>query len=345
MKNFDYGKLLGGAWNIIWKNKSLWLFGFLTALAGEIGGNGSNLINLGNRFLNGDLEKMTEYMPKEWVDIIRQLSGLQWSEIQTYVFLGLGCCLISMAVLRVIGVFGFGGLIKGIQEADSGRAVSVPMGLVFGRRYFWRVFGIEAVDILIRMAAALVLILILFAALFGALLGGGFLLAAPMVFLAVYCPLFCCFLAGINILSFFLFFCRLSVVLEDASFRASFGRAAAVLRRSIGPVFILCAVYFVVALGVNFLGLLILTPAIGVFTAGLLPMIQQTGMVNVALVEIGLALFVIQIPISWWITAVWVSWGNALFSLFFLRAAEIAGNADAGRKVLPVELPTVGKPA
>jgi hypothetical protein len=329
MKNFDYGHLLGRAWNIVWKNKILWLFGFLAALGGEIAGNSSNLVNLTNQLSGSDVERWSEYMPPEWTSLIRQISTIDWAAAWVYIGIAVGGCLIVTLVLAVFSQLGLGGLVKSVQAAETGGAVSVQTAWAFGRKYFWRVTGIAVIEFSIRLFAALLIFAATLLILIPALLGSSSFLSSALIFPLLFCPLMCCFIFGILVISFYMYTAKLVVLLEDKPLPAAFSRAGAFLKRFIGPVLLLGAIGYVVSIGISFISLIVAAPVFIFFLAGLMPMINETGMVNTTFVYIGAALFLIQLPIGWLITSVWVSWENALYTLFYRRAAEIMGEPGA----------------
>ena len=126
----DFGSVLRGSWNIIWKNKVLWIFGILASCSGgaNFGSGGFNY-----SMSPGD----TNNFPREferWGQGFQQfLDNGGWA-----IILALICAFILIGLLLwVVGIFGKVGLIKGILKADAGSPVS--FGLIASES--WRMLG------------------------------------------------------------------------------------------------------------------------------------------------------------------------------------------------------------
>jgi hypothetical protein len=113
--NLDFGGTLRRAWQITWKHKVLWIFGILSALAGSR----ANLNFGGNRGPRFNPNNFNPNTPEAFPQLQRALPNLDQTAIIAIV-LGLVCVAAIIAItLYVLHVIGRGGLIGGIQLADS----------------------------------------------------------------------------------------------------------------------------------------------------------------------------------------------------------------------------------
>ena len=130
----DYGDILKRAWNVTWRYKILWLFGFFAGGAGysssssrySVPSPGSGTSTTSNPF-----------------------TGTQWTAIQHNVAPFVGLIVVAIIVAFVIGiaflivaVAARGGLIHLVNEAEEGRTVRAGDGWRVGFKKWWRVFGI-----------------------------------------------------------------------------------------------------------------------------------------------------------------------------------------------------------
>ncbi len=317
----DFGKILTRAWQITWKNKALWLFGFLIALLSESSSNGSNFLNLSNRLSEIDLSSSSEFLPPEIRNFIVWVNRIDWNTAWVYVAIALVCFFIFWLILFLASLRGLGGLVAAVLTADSGESLTVRETWLIGGRYFGRLLAVSIIDFLIRLAMALVAFLVMFGSIMISLNGDlshNSFSAFPFLFpLLVICPTVCCIFAVSLLLSFYMYFTKLAVIIEDQKVGPSFRRAWQVIRGSIGPLVILGLIVYVIALVVGVISLLLTAPAIGLFTAGIWPMINKLGMINMPMLYLAGVLLLISIPIGWLVSSVWVTWSNAVYTLAY----------------------------
>ncbi len=319
----EFGQILTRAWQITWKNKSLWLFGFLIALVGETASGGSNSLNLRNQISDMDLSASSEFLPAEIRSFIEWLKTIDWNTAWVYAVLAAGCLFIVWILLNLLSIRGHGGLIAGILKADNGESVTVREAWSMGGRYFGRLLAVTLIDLLIRLALAVVAVLVIVGALLLVLnrhLYGARDFPVSIIFLLLLiCPMYCGVFAASTLLSFFFYFVKLAIVIEDLGTAASFRQAWKVIRGSLGPLVVIGVIVFALALGVGVLSAVWTAPAIGVFLAGIWPMVNETGMLNMPLMYLAGALFLLSLPVGWLVSAVWVTWSNAVYTLAYKR--------------------------
>jgi len=154
--SFEIGEVLTKAWQITWKHKVLWLFGFLISI--------SQAINYWNIWLR--LLTQSDVLPP---DFFRQVARLFDSSIFWVIFLAfLG---ILLAFLILASTSGQIAIIKGVAMADqSDHAFSFAELFNASKAYFWRVFEFSLV---VGLAFFLIFVVV-----FALVAGGIFLVMA-----------------------------------------------------------------------------------------------------------------------------------------------------------------------
>lgn len=113
----NFTELAKRSFDIVWKQKSLWLFGFF-ALAG--GGTAAN--NKVTRNGSGDASDFPAWL---------------WPVLAVVIVAGI--------VALIMHVISEAALIDGVKRATSADQLSVKTGMQSGRRNFWRVIGVKFV--------------------------------------------------------------------------------------------------------------------------------------------------------------------------------------------------------
>lgn len=149
----DFGEILTRAWNISWKHKILWLFGFLAALGG---GNGNmpqiNFNNTGGRqpnFNTPDFESLPQWLQgfietmPFWLPVLLVL-----------------IVLVMVVVVIVLSTYGRIGLSRGAWLADEGEQ-SLRIGQLwgYGTRYFWRVVAMVVIVLAFSIVIGLIILI------------------------------------------------------------------------------------------------------------------------------------------------------------------------------------------
>src|SRR5437763_15504823 len=114
--NFDFGGNLRRAWQITWQHKILWLLGILSA----IGASRASLNFRGPSFTNNFNPNAPDFFPR----LQRNFPNLNQSAFIAIVLGALCLILIIGLVLYVLHVIGRGGLIGGVQQADTTGQIS-----------------------------------------------------------------------------------------------------------------------------------------------------------------------------------------------------------------------------
>jgi hypothetical protein len=305
--SLNYSSLLSKAWNITWKYKVLWFFGFLAAFGGvgwgnSGGGSSSPSFNFNNNSSSVDYPRGD--IPRNLQPAYDQLANI---DINTWITIGvvvLCSLLLLVLVFWLLSIIGRGGLIGGILAADNNDKVTFREAWNIGTKNFWRLF-------LIRMIRIIVSLMILIVIFLPTLLLG--ILTCGLGFIPMICV---GFVIGIVAKVWFVYM-DYAVIMEKRGIGEAIGRAWSILGDNIGPIAILYIILFAVSLGVG-LGLLILFVPAGVTVLlSLLPLITGSGSVNMALLVAGIVLIVLFIVISWVVQAVETVWETAVMVLAY----------------------------
>lgn len=120
----DYLEILKKAFNITWKNKYLWILGFLVALVG--GGN-----NFNSSFSN-------QSSSQEWA------GAGKWLESYLIVILFIVLILFVLwFIFWILSIMAQGGLVGAANGIESGEEMGLGKAFAIGAHYFWRTLGIS----------------------------------------------------------------------------------------------------------------------------------------------------------------------------------------------------------
>ncbi|MBM4424122.1 MAG: hypothetical protein FJ030_12160 [Chloroflexi bacterium] len=319
----DYTEILSRAWKITWNNKILWVFGFLAGLAsGSGGGSGGGSGRGGGGGPSGGGEFGPGNLPP---DIERQLERPE----VIGVIIGVACLLIIIAIVAfVLSIIGRGGLIGGIRLADDTGKVAFGEAWAVGRRYFWRLFGIE----LLLAVAGLVV------GAMGAATGliGAFTLGIGLCFLL---PVLCVLILALIPLSITAHFARFGVVVEDKPVMDAFRRGWELLKANLGPIIVLGAILIVISI---IAGLVLVLPFFAIVFPTIFAFMLNPEDPNwVILGASGLA-FLCYLPIAIVLGSILETWQTSAWTLAYRR---FIGSAPAAPVAAPPPPPTPFQPA
>jgi hypothetical protein len=128
----DLGYILRRAWEITWRHKTLWLFGFLVSL-------GTVSTRLGTS--SSRWESVTRELPPE---MQRRISGFLGSPYLAVAIVALVLVGIALSVgLALLGALARAALVDQVRTAEDVGIVTLRSGWEAGRRHLWTVFGIR----------------------------------------------------------------------------------------------------------------------------------------------------------------------------------------------------------
>ena len=312
----NFGEVLSKAWQIVWKFKVLWLFGILAGCAYQ-GSSGSGSGSSGLRYTFEG-----EELPPQMQEFFNRTFGAvdEW-QITLIVSAIILVVLVLILIGLVLGTFGRIGLVRGTVLADGG-AEKLSAGQLFGegRRYFWRVLGLNLVigvlSFLLVIAVALIAI---FTSMFT--LGLALILWIPLLCLAV--PIGWAISVLIEQMN-------TALVVDDLGIFEAIERGWDVFQKNIGSMIV---VGLVLILGAWLAGLLIAAPflllmvpvGVGLFTTG-----QQS------LLSIGLICGLIYLPVLIVLGGILNAYVGSAWTLTYLR---LTGKAAAAQMIVPAPAP------
>jgi hypothetical protein len=252
----DYGRILGRAWEITWRWKTLWVLGFLAAL-----GQGTSGLNTTFQFGAEDFQS-------------GRIPDINWPVLGgALVALTCLALLVGLALL-IISIIARGGLVAGVAQAEDEGSTSFARAWAVGATRFWTLVGITVLTALPIILLVAVLLLGIFA-----LAGGTAFLSSqgdnsvgPVIGLlfACLCPGFCLvFIVGF-VLSLIQLYADRAAILEGLGWIDAFKRGWQVLRANLGPTIVLWLIFLLLSLVIGAIIAAITLPI-------LLPLIALTG--------------------------------------------------------------------
>lgn len=157
----DYGKILTKAWQVIWKYKILWLFGFLSNCGRNTGGSSS--ARSGGPNVNFSFDSGSSgILPPGIVRFFENFERFFEQNSEQFAFwfvILLIVFLLLMALTFFVRVYGQVGLVRGIFKADGDEPASLSFSEIHDevRPFYWRLAGFH----LLLFFASLVLTLII----------------------------------------------------------------------------------------------------------------------------------------------------------------------------------------
>ena len=281
--NLDFGGILRRAWEITWRNKILWLLGILSAIASGGGFRGGNNFNF-NPNNNPD------FLPQ----LQRRFPSLDQKTIGA-IILGVGCVLIIIAIaFWLLSIIGRGGLIGGINLADTRGSVKFGEAWGIGTKYFITV-------LLIGLAVAIL----------GVLIGVASVVAVASICLA---PLGCIGFLLIAVLNVFTYLAQIAAVTDNLSVGDAFGRAWQLVKANIGAVIILGLILAVIN---GVIGFVVALPLAAIAAPIMLSIVgaanENAAVASSGLIIAGLCLvawipvlIIVRGIVETWVTSAWV---------------------------------------
>jgi hypothetical protein len=228
MNNFKFGEVLTRAWQIIWQNKVLWIFGIMASCArGNGGGNGGGGNSGGYQSDPGDVPFSEDQLERSMTQFGQYLTENIWIIIAVAVFI----ILLSL-VFYFLGMMGRVGLIQGTYKVENG-AATLAFGEVWSESlpYFWRVLGL---NFLIGLALFIIFVPFIFLGIVTA--GIGFLCIIPLICILI--PL------GL-ILNVVIDQAQAAIVIENLGMWEGFKRGWEIVKSNIGVMIVMALILII----------------------------------------------------------------------------------------------------
>jgi len=237
----DYGKILTRAWEIIWKHKILWLFGFLASCGNGASSGTSNLDFPSTEYRMdstefGDLPIQVQQFFMRLVHFFEVNVDRLW----VFGFTLFGIVLLIVLLSFFLRVLGQVGLVRGVLKAEGDQLgenekLTFKQSLDEGLPFFW------------RLAAFRLLVFLTVLIVFGILFGGGILLTAATFGILFLCllPLICLFIPFVWAVSVIMKQAELAMIAEDLSIPDALRRGYQVVRKNLGDYVIMALILLI----------------------------------------------------------------------------------------------------
>ncbi len=328
----NYGEVLQRAWKVIWKNKILWLFGFLASCGSGAGGGGGGGGGGGSYSPNNGSGLNP---PPEMQQFFGQMKNF-FENMPVWLPVLLVCgTLILVVAAFFLSSLGKTGLMRGAWLADEGRP-KLSLSIVWGelKPYFWRVVLLN----LLLAASGIVL---------------GLLIALPIIAIALFTlgiglicliPLLCLLLPISLLINMWVEESMAALVGENLGVLDSLKRGYAVIRSNLTAVLVMGLILWIggglISLVIGLPALLILVPIFGGLIAGTFEAMRTGFIVSVVV----LALY---LPLAWLLGGVLQAYLSSAWVITFRRlTGREFGDAEAASRPDPVEplMPEVVEP-
>ena len=184
----NYGKILSRAWQVIWKNKILWLFGIL-ASCGNNANTGSSGVDTSGVNYRFDYGTYPDNLPPGFTHFFENMedfftqASYEWGMWLGLIILAVFLLSFALFMLRV---YGQAGLVRGALKAEQDQAEKLSFAKITQeiKPFYWRLFGFH---LLLFVAFFVVIGLILTIVITGSVvtLGIGLLCFIPLICLLV----------------------------------------------------------------------------------------------------------------------------------------------------------------
>ena len=225
----DYGELVTRAWNITWKNKFLWVLGFLAALTSA----GSNSNSFQYTMDESDFVNNPE--------MAAQMGAMVMVMMCVFMIIGL--------ILWLLSVAARGGLIDGVNRIDDGETITLGEAFSAGTSKIWRLIGVYILAYLPLILISFVIGIVAVMAIGGSVALGtlaqnpeeaALAIAGSMGILGLCLCLLICALIPIGLVLYFIAeFGARAAVMEDMGVVESIKKGWQVFKDNLGPVILL----------------------------------------------------------------------------------------------------------
>lgn len=295
----QYGALLSRAWHIVWRNKIIWVFGFLAALGSGGGGSNFNFRGSGRDFnFPSPGQPGVGNLPPAVERFLTRLLADQTLLITIAVAIVCIAVLVGL-VFAFISALGHGGMVEMVREADETESTRFGTGWTTGLRRMLPVFLIR---FLLGLPPAIIIIagLIPFVVTFLPLLAQPGARDAQRLFAGgVLTWLFACFAPACCIgvlltipLGVLETLSIRALVLEDQGILGGIRRGWAVLTGNLGQVAVMWLIFLLIGIGI---GIIIGLPVAAVAVAAIVPLAIMTAAAPIFAIPLILAAILIAL--------------------------------------------------
>lgn len=310
--NFNFGEILTRAWQIVWKNRVLWIFGIL-ASCGRGGANFNSSSGRGD----GGFGTPSDFPPQ-----MRQLMQTIQENLTAFIAITVALVCIIWIITIFLSTIGKIGLIRGTSQVDGGAE-----GLIFGQLfsestpYFWRMFGLSLIATIPFAILATAIIAAGLAFLILIPVGSGSdtpsVIGLGLIPLLIGC--FCLLIPISIVINLIVRQAENAIVLEGMSVLPAVSRGWDVFRKNLGPIIIMAIILAVIGFAVGFIiaipVFIVVLPAIIAFAAG-----EAQNWTPLAIAGVCICLY---IPISLLLNGIAVAYTESAWTLTYLRLTRL----------------------
>lgn len=304
----DIGEVLSRAWQIIWKHKVLWIFGILAGCGG--GGNAGGSSNVrtsgnGGSPFGGPIDRF--------------FSNLSQQQVFALVAAVILFILIATIIAVFLGTIGKIGLVRGVQQADSGTE-RLSFGELFNGSlpYFWRVFLLNLLVGLIFAVVIIAFLLILIVPIITVASTGNEQATGIVALLAVcLIPLICLLLPVGWVVGWVIEQATIAIVIENLGMMDGLRRGWQVVVRNLGMIIVMA---LILGLGVGLIGGVIIgVPLLAIMGPLMLSLITGTDQGLSGGMAVSLLCLVGYLPVLILLNGILRSYIESAWTLTFLR--------------------------
>lgn len=309
--NFNFGEILTRAWQIVWKNRVLWIFGILASC----GRGGSSFNGSGSSQGDGGFDTPSDLPPQ----LMQFLQTIE-ENLTAFIAITVAVVCIIWIVAIFLSTIGKIGLIRGTSQIDGGTE-----GLIFGQLfsestpYFWRIFGLSfflGLPVIV-MAMVLAAGLAFFAVSASSGSDAGTVGSIALVPILIGC--ICALIPLMFVIHMITRQAENAIVLEDMNVLPALSKGWDIFRQNLGPIIIMTIILAVI----NFAaGLIIAIPIIIVVLPAAIAFVvgEAQNWTPLAIAGIYLCLY---IPISLLLNGIAIAYTESAWTLTYLRLARV----------------------
>jgi hypothetical protein len=306
--NFNFGEILTRAWQIVWKNRVLWIFGIL-ASCGRGGANFNSSSSRGD----GGFGTPSDLPPQ-----MRQLMQTIQENLTAFIAITVAVVCISWIITIFLSTIGKIGLIRGTSQVDGGAE-----GLIFGQLfsesmpYFWRIFGLTLIVTIpfVVLAAAIIAAGLAFLILIPVSNGSDMPPVMGLGLIPILIGCFCPLIPISIVINLIIRQAENAIVLEGMRVLPSLSRGWDVFRKNLGPIIIMAIILAVIGFAVGFIiaipVFIVVLPAVIAFAVG-----EAQNWTPLALAGVCICLY---LPVLLLLNGIAIAYTESAWTLTYLR--------------------------
>lgn len=295
----DFGRVLTRSWEIIWKNKILWLFGILASCASGGGGGGGGSFG---GFDGAEMQGTPGDLPPQFEQFGRGVEQF-FANGGWVLVVGLVCLILLISLIAwAIGIFGKVGLIRGVLRAESDRPISFSTIFEDAKTELMPALGLNLLLAVIALGAVLAIVAI----------------GLPLGILTLGIGLICLVCLAVPLAIAFNIYSELAnvaLIKDGQGVSAALSKAWDTLRSQPGPVAVLAVILFIVGLLAS---VVIALPLLVVFLPFLFTIFNDPNMLGQSFL-IAIGLFVLMLPVVLLLQGILTSYVQSAWTLGYLE--------------------------